>query len=57
MVGAYTIVLIGRPAVAGQADRDHGESAIAFALAMERVAFRPLRGASPATLLIALLRR
>jgi branched-chain amino acid transport system permease protein len=52
MVGAYTIVLIGHPpwwvvvlATVG--------IAIVFALAMERVAFRPLRGASPATLLIA----
>jgi len=52
MAGAYTIVLIGRPpwpvvVIATVA------VAIVFALAMERVAFRPLRGASPATLLIA----
>jgi branched-chain amino acid transport system permease protein len=52
MVGAYTIVLIGRPpwpvvVIATVA------VAIVFALGMERVAFRPLRGASPATLLIA----
>ena len=52
MVGAYTLVLIhgvGWPvllvATVG--------IAIVFALAMERVAFRPLRGANPATLLIA----
>jgi branched-chain amino acid transport system permease protein len=52
MVGAYTIVLIGHPpwpvvVVATIA------VAVSFALAMERVAFRPLRGANPATLLIA----
>jgi branched-chain amino acid transport system permease protein len=52
MVGAYTIVLIGQPpwpvvVIATIV------VAIVFALAMERVAFRPLRGASPATLLIA----
>jgi branched-chain amino acid transport system permease protein len=52
MVGAYTIVLIGHPpwpivVLATIA------VAIVFALGMERVAFRPLRGASPATLLIA----
>jgi branched-chain amino acid transport system permease protein len=52
MVGGYTIVLIGRPpwpvlVIATIA------IAIVFALAMERVAFRPLRGANPATLLIA----
>lgn len=52
MVGAYTIILIGQPpwpvvVVATIA------MAIVFALAMERVAFRPLRGANPTTLLIA----
>jgi branched-chain amino acid transport system permease protein len=52
MVGAYTIVLIGHPpwpvvVIATIA------VTISFALAMERVAFRPLRGANPATLLIA----
>jgi branched-chain amino acid transport system permease protein len=52
MAGAYTIVLIGKPpwpvvVIATVA------VAIVFALGMERVAFRPLRGASPATLLIA----
>ncbi len=52
MAGAYTIVLIGRPpwpvvVIATVA------IAIVFALGMERAAFRPLRGASPATLLIA----
>jgi branched-chain amino acid transport system permease protein len=52
MVGAYTIVLISRPSwpivlVATLA------VTIVFALGMERVAFRPLRGASPPTLLIA----
>ena len=52
MVGAYTIVLIGRPpwpvvVIATVA------IAVVFALAMERAAFRPLRGASPPTLLIA----
>ena len=52
MVGGYTIVLLGHPpwpvvvllTVA---------LAVVFALAMERAAFRPLRGASPPTLLIA----
>src|SRR6266498_2927032 len=52
MVGGYAIVLIGRPSwpvivIATIA------IAIVFALAMERIAFRPLRGANPATLLIA----
>jgi branched-chain amino acid transport system permease protein len=52
MVGAYTILLIGQPpwpivVIATIA------VAIVFALGMERVAFRPLRGANPATLLIA----
>jgi branched-chain amino acid transport system permease protein len=52
MVGAYTIVLIGHPSwpvvIFGTV-----VVSVVFALAMERVAFRPLRGASPATLLIA----
>ena len=52
MVGAYTIVLIGRPAWPVVVIATVG-LAIVFALAMERIAFRPLRGASPATLLIA----
>jgi branched-chain amino acid transport system permease protein len=52
MVGAYTLVLIGHPSwpvvvIATVA------IALVFALGMERIAFRPLRGASPATLLIA----
>ena len=52
MVGAYTLVLIGHlpwpvMVVATVA------VAIVFALGMDRVAFRPLRGANPATLLIA----
>ena len=52
MAGAYAIVLIGKPpwpvvVLATVA------VAIVFALGMERAAFRPLRGASPATLLIA----
>jgi branched-chain amino acid transport system permease protein len=52
MVGGYTIVLLAHPPwpvviLATIA------VAIVFALAMERVAFRPLRGASPPTLLIA----
>jgi branched-chain amino acid transport system permease protein len=52
MVGAYTLVLIGNPpwpvmVLATVA------VAIVFALGMDRVAFRPLRGANPATLLIA----
>ena len=56
MVGAYALVLIGHPpwpvvVVATIA------VAIVFALAMERVAFRPLRGANPATLLDRLVRR
>ena len=52
MVGAYTILLIGQPpwpvVVAATI-----AMAVVFALAMERAAFRPLRGASPSTLLIA----
>jgi branched-chain amino acid transport system permease protein len=52
MVGAYTLVLIGHPSwpvvvIATVA------IALVFALGMERIGFRPLRGASPATLLIA----
>jgi len=52
MVGAYMIVLIGRPGwpivlIATLA------VTVVFALGMERIAFRPLRGASPPTLLIA----
>ena len=52
MVGAYTLVLVGRPSwpvvvIVTVA------MAIVFALGMERIAFRPLRGASPPTLLIA----
>jgi len=52
MVGAYTIVLISRPGwpivlIATLA------VTIVFALGMERIAFRPLRGADPPTLLIA----
>jgi branched-chain amino acid transport system permease protein len=52
MVGAYTILLIGQPPwpVVVLATI---VVAIVFALAMERVAFRPLRGANPSTLLIA----
>ena len=52
MVGAYTIVLIGHPAWPVVVIATVGV-AIVFALSMERVAFRPLRGADPATLLIA----
>jgi branched-chain amino acid transport system permease protein len=52
MVGGYTIVLIGRPPWPVLVLATIG-IAIVFALAMERVAFRPLRGANPATLLIA----
>jgi branched-chain amino acid transport system permease protein len=51
MVGAYTLVLISNPAWPIQLLATIGV-AVVFALAMERVAFRPLRGASPATLLI-----
>jgi branched-chain amino acid transport system permease protein len=52
MVGAYTIVLIGHPPWPVMVIATIG-MAIVFALAMERIAFRPLRGANPATLLIA----
>src|ERR671923_2290622 len=52
MVGAFTIVLIGPPAWPAVILATVGIS-IVFALAMERAAFRPLRGAQPATLLIA----
>lgn len=52
MVGAYTIVLIGQPGWPVVVLATIG-IAIVFALSMERIAFRPLRGASPATLLIA----
>jgi branched-chain amino acid transport system permease protein len=51
MVGAYTLVLIGTAAWPVLVVATVGV-AIVFALAMERAAFRPLRGASPATLLI-----
>ena len=52
MVGAFTIVLIGHPPWPVMVIATIGV-AIVFALAMERIAFRPLRGANPATLLIA----
>jgi branched-chain amino acid transport system permease protein len=52
MVGAYTIVLIAHPGWPVVILATVG-IAVVFALAMERVAFRPLRGAQPATLLIA----
>ena len=52
MVGAYTIILIGHPPWPVMVIATIG-MAIVFALAMERIAFRPLRGANPATLLIA----
>lgn len=52
MVGAYTLVLIGRPAWPVVVILTVAIS-ILFALGMERAAFRPLRGASPPTLLIA----
>ncbi|HKP18626.1 MAG TPA: branched-chain amino acid ABC transporter permease [Gaiellaceae bacterium] len=52
MAGAYTIVLIGQPPWPVVVIATVG-IAIVFALAMERAAFRPLRGASPPTLLIA----
>jgi branched-chain amino acid transport system permease protein len=51
MVGAFTLVLIGHVAWPVEILATLG-IAIVFALAMERVAFRPLRGANPATLLI-----
>jgi len=52
MVGAYAIVLMGRPSWAVVVLVTIAV-AVAFALGMERLAFRPLRGASPPTLLIA----
>ena len=52
MVGAYTLVLIGHPPWPVMIAATIGV-AIVFALGMERIAFRPLRGANPATLLIA----
>jgi branched-chain amino acid transport system permease protein len=52
MVGAYTIVLIGHPSWPVVVIATVGV-AVVFALGMERIAFRPLRGANPATLLIA----
>jgi branched-chain amino acid transport system permease protein len=52
MAGAYTLVLIGRPSWPVVVIVTIA-IAIVFALGMERVAFRPLRGASPPTLLIA----
>jgi branched-chain amino acid transport system permease protein len=51
MVGAYTLVLIGHVSWPVLIVATLG-IAIVFALAMERIAFRPLRGANPATLLI-----
>jgi branched-chain amino acid transport system permease protein len=52
MVAAFTIVLIGQPGWPVVVIAAVGV-AVVFALGMERVAFRPLRGATPATLLIA----
>jgi branched-chain amino acid transport system permease protein len=52
MAGAYTIVLIGHPSWPVVVIATVG-IAVVFALGMERIAFRPLRGANPATLLIA----
>ena len=52
MVGAYTIILVGHPPWPVMVIATI-VMAIVLALAMERVAFRPLRGANPATLLIA----
>ena len=52
MAGAYTIILIGHPPWPVVVIATVG-IAVVFALGMERMAFRPLRGASPATLLIA----
>jgi branched-chain amino acid transport system permease protein len=52
MVGAFTIVLIGHQSWPVVIVCTIGIS-VAFALAMERTAFRPLRGAQPATMLIA----
>jgi branched-chain amino acid transport system permease protein len=51
MVGGYCLVILGKPPwpiLLGGAIL----IAVLFALAMERVAFRPVRGASPPTLLI-----
>jgi branched-chain amino acid transport system permease protein len=52
MVGAFTIVLVGHQSWPVVIVCALGIS-VAFALAMERTAFRPLRGAQPATMLIA----
>jgi branched-chain amino acid transport system permease protein len=52
MVGAFTIVLIGHPSWPVVILATIAVSVV-FALGMERAAFRPLRGAQPATLLIA----
>jgi branched-chain amino acid transport system permease protein len=51
MAGAYAVVLIGLPSPALVLLALL--IAIGLALAMERLAFRPLRGSSPATLLVA----
>jgi branched-chain amino acid transport system permease protein len=51
MVGAYALVLVGQPGWPLLVLATIG-IVIVFALAMERVAFRPLRGANPATLLV-----
>ena len=51
MVGAYMLVFVGNVPWPVQVIATVG-IAVVFALAMERVAFRPLRGANPATLLI-----
>jgi branched-chain amino acid transport system permease protein len=51
MVGAYALVLVGNVAWPIQVLATVG-IAVVFALGMERSAFRPLRGANPATLLI-----
>jgi branched-chain amino acid transport system permease protein len=51
MVGAYALVLLGHPAWPLLILATIAVS-IVFALAMERTAFRPVRGANPATLLI-----
>jgi len=51
MIGAYALVLLTDPPLLVQI----GGAiliVVVFALAMERVAFRPVRGASPATLLV-----
>jgi branched-chain amino acid transport system permease protein len=52
MAGAYTIILIGHPPWPVVVIATVGIGVV-FALGMERMAFRPLRGANPATLLIA----